>query len=63
LLQEIPVGLQLLSVGQRLVAGFLLVVLAMVALTGLGVSRVADVNNGLSVINEQNSVKQRYAIN
>ena len=56
-------GLQLLSVGQRLVAGFLLVVLAMVALTGLGVSRVADVNNGLSVINEQNSVKQRYAIN
>jgi methyl-accepting chemotaxis protein len=63
LLQEIPVGLQRLSVGQRLVAGFLIVVLAMVALTGLGVSRVADVSNRLSVINEQNSVKQRYAIN
>src|SRR5688500_11058254 len=58
-----PVGLHRLSVGHRLVAGFLIVVLGMVVVTALGVSRVAQVSDRLSVINELNSVKQRYAIN
>ena len=52
-----------LSVGHRLVAGFLVVVLGMVVVTALGVSRVEQVSDRLSVINELNSVKQRYAIN
>ncbi|WP_237491887.1 methyl-accepting chemotaxis protein [Modestobacter sp. L9-4] len=56
-------GLQRLGVGQRLVAGFVLVVLAMIAVTGLGVVRIKEVSNGLTVINDVNSVKQRYAIN
>jgi methyl-accepting chemotaxis protein len=57
------VGLHRLSVGNRLLAGFLVVVLGMVVVTGLGVSRVEQVSDRLSVINELNSVKQRYAIN
>jgi methyl-accepting chemotaxis protein len=61
--EENTVGLQRLGVGQRLVAGFVLVVLAMIAVTGLGVVRIKEVSHGLSVINDVNSVKQRYAIN
>jgi methyl-accepting chemotaxis protein len=57
------VGLHRLSVGNRLVAGFLIVVLGMVIVTALGVSRVEQVSDRLTVINELNSVKQRYAIN
>jgi methyl-accepting chemotaxis protein len=57
------VGLHRLSVGNRLIAGFLVVVLGMVIVTALGVSRVEQVSDRLSVINELNSVKQRYAIN
>jgi methyl-accepting chemotaxis protein len=57
------VGLHRLSVGQRLVAGFLIVVLSMVGVTALGVSRVEQVSDRLTVINDLNSVKQRYAIN
>ena len=56
-------GLHRLSVGNRLVAGFLIVVLGMVAVTALGVIRVGQVSDRLTVINELNSVKQRYAIN
>ena len=56
-------GLHRLSVGNRLVAGFLIVVLGMVIVTALGVSRVEQVSDRLTVINELNSVKQRYAIN
>ena len=52
-----------LSVGHRLVAGFLVVILGMVVVTALGVSRVEQVSDRLTVINELNSVKQRYAIN
>lgn len=58
-----PVGLHRLGVGNRLVAGFLIVVLGMVAVTALGVIRVGQVSARLTVINELNSVKQRYAIN
>ena len=56
-------GLQRLSVGQRLVVGFLIVIACMVAVTTLGVVRVEQVSDRLTVINELNSVKQRYAIN
>ena len=56
-------GLHRLSVAQRLVAGFLVVVVSMVVVTALGVGRVQEVSNRLTVINELNSVKQRYAIN
>ena len=52
-----------LSVGHRLVAGFLVVILGMVVVTALGVVRVEQVSDRLTVINELNSVKQRYAIN
>jgi len=56
------VRLSRLSITQRLVAGFLVVILAMVAVTALGVVRVSQINDRLTVINDVNSVKQRYAI-
>jgi methyl-accepting chemotaxis protein len=43
--------------------GFLVVVLSMVGLTGIGVARVDTINDHLTTINDLNSVKQRYAIN
>jgi len=52
-----------LTVGRRLGAGFLVVVLAMVALVVAGVVQVNSINHRLTVINDQNAVKQRYAIN
>jgi len=56
------VRLSRLSITQRLVAGFLIVILAMVAVTALGVVRVDQINDRLSVINDVNSLKQRHAI-
>jgi methyl-accepting chemotaxis protein len=52
-----------LTIGRRLGTGFLVVVLAMVALAVVGVSQVNQINDKLAVINDQNAVKQRYAIN
>jgi methyl-accepting chemotaxis protein len=52
-----------LSISRRLVLGFLVVVLAMVGLTGVGIWRVETINTHLTTINDLNSVKQRYAIN
>ena len=52
-----------LSISRRLVLGFLLVVLTMVGLTGVGIWRVETINAHLTTINDLNSVKQRYAIN
>jgi methyl-accepting chemotaxis protein len=52
-----------LTIGKRLGAGFLVVVLAMVALVVTGVVQVNRINDKLTVINDQNAVKQRYAIN
>jgi methyl-accepting chemotaxis protein len=52
-----------LRIGRRLGAGFLVIVLAMIVLTAIGVSRVAAMNEHLQTINDRNSVKQRYAIN
>jgi len=52
-----------LKVGQRLGAGFLVVVLGMIALTLVGVAQVDKISNRLTVVNDLNGVKQRYAIN
>ncbi|GIE28234.1 methyl-accepting chemotaxis protein [Actinoplanes italicus] len=52
-----------LTIGMRLGAGFLVVVVAMVALVVTGVVQVNRINDKLTVINDQNAVKQRYAIN
>ncbi|MEU4426066.1 methyl-accepting chemotaxis protein [Actinoplanes sp. NPDC024001] len=52
-----------LTIGRRLGAGFLVVVLAMVALVVVGVAQVNRINDKLTVINDVNAVKQRYAIN
>jgi methyl-accepting chemotaxis protein len=52
-----------LSISRRLVLGFLVVVLMMAGLTGIGVWRVETINSHLTTINDLNSVKQRYAIN
>jgi methyl-accepting chemotaxis protein len=57
------VKLSNLKIGQRLGAGFLVVVVALVLLTVVGVLRVDAIDDRLTVINELNSVKQRYAIN
>ena len=52
-----------LRVGARLGAGFLAVITAMVALTVIGVTEVNKINDRLTVVNDLNGVKQRYAIN
>jgi methyl-accepting chemotaxis protein len=52
-----------LSISRRLTLGFLVVVLSMVGLTGIGVLRVETINDHLTTINDLNAVKQRYAIN
>ena len=52
-----------LSISRRLTLGFLVVVLSMVGLTGIGVLRVESINDHLTTINDLNAVKQRYAIN
>ncbi len=52
-----------LSIGQRLALGFGLVLALILALTGIGIHRVMQIDDGLSTINQVNSVKQRYAIN
>ena len=52
-----------LTIGRRLGAGFLVVVLAMVALVVVGVTQVNKINDKLAVINDVNAVKQRFAIN
>ncbi|MFG1607988.1 methyl-accepting chemotaxis protein [Actinoplanes sp. NPDC049265] len=51
------------SIGRRLGAGFLVVILGMVALVVVGVVQVRDINSRLTTINDQNAVKQRFAIN
>jgi methyl-accepting chemotaxis protein len=51
------------TVGRRLGAGFLVVVLSMVVLVSVGIVEVRRINANLTVINDLNAVKQRYAIN
>jgi methyl-accepting chemotaxis protein len=52
-----------LTIGRRIGAGFLLVVLSMVAVVAVGIVQVNKINGELSTINDENAVKQRYAIN
>jgi methyl-accepting chemotaxis protein len=52
-----------LSISRRLTLGFLVVILGMAGLTGIGVMRVQAIEANLTTINDLNSVKQRYAIN
>ncbi|WP_413452665.1 methyl-accepting chemotaxis protein [Georgenia phoenicis] len=52
-----------LTVGRRLALGFLLVILTTVAVAGVGVSRVHQIEEHLTTVNDVNGVKQRYAIN
>jgi methyl-accepting chemotaxis protein len=52
-----------LTIGRRLGLGFLVVVLSMIGLTIVGVTQVGKINRNLTVINDVNAVKQRYAIN
>ena len=55
--------LQNLKVSHRLLIGFGLVIALMVLVTVLGIEKVDTINNKMTVINDINSVKQRYAIN
>jgi methyl-accepting chemotaxis protein len=52
-----------LKIGQRLVTGFGIILVMLIALAIVSVDRVGSINNGLTAINDVNSVKQRYAIN
>jgi len=52
-----------LTVGRRLGGGFLVVVLCMMVLASVGLVEVRKIDDNLTVINDLNAVKQRYAIN
>ena len=48
---------------RKIFIGFAVILALMVALAGVGIFRVAQINAGLIQINDVNAVKQRYAIN
>jgi len=50
-------------VSTRAVAGFAITLFLMLSLTVIAIDRVNSVNSRLSIMNDFNSVKQRYAIN
>jgi len=52
-----------LSVKTRISGGFAVVLLTMIVLTGVGMIQVNKINNGLTLINDVNGVKERYVIN
>lgn len=52
-----------MKISTRLIYGFGAVLFLMLLITALGIQEVNKVNNALTVINDVNSVKQRYAIN
>lgn len=54
---------KLLGVIGRLAAGFGFLLILMIGLTLYSTQQVSQINNNLGVINDINSVKQRYAIN
>jgi methyl-accepting chemotaxis protein len=56
-------SLSKLRISQRLGLGFLVVILTMLLIAAVGVSRVDEIGERLSTVNDVNSVKQRYAIN
>ena len=51
------------KINTRLFWGFGILIVLMVLLTVVGSNDVSRVNNMLTIINDVNSVKQRYAIN
>src|SRR5690242_7513662 len=51
------------KISVRLGLGFFVIILSMVLLTAFGISRVGEIDTRLATINDQNAVKQRYAIN
>jgi methyl-accepting chemotaxis protein len=52
-----------LSIGARIVCGFTVILSSLVFLAAAGMVQVNKINRGLTVINDVNSVKERYAIN
>ena len=52
-----------LRIGSRFAAGFAVVLLMMIGLSGISIARVRQISANLAEVNEVNSVKQRYAIN
>lgn len=52
-----------ITIKARIFLGFAVILIMMIAVTGIGVSRVNAISNGLASIGDVNSVKQRYAIN
>ncbi len=51
------------SIQTRLIVGFSSVLMLMAILTGIGISQVQKIDASLKIVNDSNSVKQRYAIN
>lgn len=52
-----------LTIKARMCLGFMVILAMMFVVTGMGVTRVNSISNGLTSIGDVNSVKQRYAIN
>ncbi len=52
-----------LKIGTRLMCAFAITILLMIGLAAFAHGRVASVDRNLTTINDNNSVKQRYAIN
>ncbi|WP_413205244.1 methyl-accepting chemotaxis protein [Rhodospirillum sp. A1_3_36] len=51
------------SIQTRVTAGFAIIFSLMILLSGIGIIQVRQIDQDLTVINDVNSVKQRYAIN
>lgn len=51
------------SIKNRLIIGFGFILILMLVLTTLGIQKVNFIDHTLAVITDENSVKQRYAIN
>lgn len=56
-------SLKNLSIISRVVIGFSATLLLVLTLGFISINRVGLINQGLTTINDTNSVKQRYAIN
>ncbi|HKK49256.1 MAG TPA: methyl-accepting chemotaxis protein [Alkalispirochaeta sp.] len=52
-----------ITIRTKLILSFATVLLLMIAVAAVGVLRVSQIRSGLSIINDVNAVKQRYAIN
>jgi len=52
-----------MTINVRLAIGFSSIILMMLILTGISIQRVDFINNAITLMTDNNSVKQRYAIN